>query len=441
MRLLSRLGLRVWLLGGTALATAVIVASACSGSSSSSTAGASAAGGGEGGASTPPVPFDAGGRVCTGVTRSTAPDTTEPLAVPAGIVVTAGFVIEAVAKVPSARHVAALPNGDLLVGTGQRLVYLVPHADAARAGTPSVFLDIDDAPVHGVTFHAASCSVLVGSHQGVYRIAYQDAQTTGASGDPIARVRTEDTGGHATTSVAVAGAYLYASVGSSCNACVESDPTRATVQRMNLDGSGMTTYAKRIRNAIALVENPDTGTLWAGNAGQDGLPEGHPYEFFDAVTAHPLGADYGWPDCEENNHAYAPGASCAAAVAPRVVLPAYSTLIGAAFYPTTQAGAHAFPAALRGGAFITAHGAWHTTGDAYFSAPRVAYVAMEGDTPKKAVDWSDPSTQWTDFVSGFETADRKTRIGRPAGIAVGPDGSLFVTDDQNGLVYRVRPAP
>ena len=389
-----------------------------------------------------PTPtFDKGGRVCTGKTRSSAPDEADTPAVPAGITVAQGLTIEAIARVPSARQIAALPNGDLLVATMGTKVYLVPHADAAKAGTPTVFSTIDDAPVHSVTFHEPSCHVFIGSQRGVYRATYEDAQETAPSGEPIARVRAEGGGGHTTTSVAVAGAYLYAGVGSYCNACVETDPTRATVQRMNIDGSGMTTYAKRIRNPIALATNPNTGTLWAGNAGQDALPEGHPYELFDAVTAHPLGVDYGWPDCEENQKAYTPGADCSGVVAPRVVLPAYSTLISAAFYPASPTGENALPARYHGGAFVVARGAWHKiSGDMFFSSPRVVFVPMKGDDPVRPVDWNDPSTQWTEIVTGFETPDRKTRIGRAAGVAVGPDGSLFVSDDEQGLVFRVRPA-
>ena len=74
----------------------------------------------------------------------------------------------------------------------------------------------------------------------------------------------------------------------------------------------MTTRARRIRNAIGLATNLNTGTVWAGDAGQDSLPEGHPYEFFDALTKHTGVADYGWPACEENRHAYTSGANCSA---------------------------------------------------------------------------------------------------------------------------------
>jgi glucose/arabinose dehydrogenase len=87
------------------------------------------------------------------------------------------------------------------------------------------------------------------------------------------------------------------------------------------------------------------------------------------------------------------------------------------------------------------HGSWHTvpgTGK-FYSPPRVAFVAMNGDDPATAVDWSDPARQWSDLVGGFQTDT--ARIGRPTGVAVGVRGSLFVSDDQTGLVYRIRPAP
>ncbi len=184
--------------------------------------------------------------------------------------------------------------------------------------------------------------------------------------------------------------------------------------------------------------NPATGTLWAGGAGQDDLTWGHPFEFFDAVTLHAGTADYGWPDCEENQHAYTAGANCSATVEPLVELPAYNTIIGAAFYPTALTGAHAFPAAYRGGVFVAAHGSWHNQSSQYIH-PRVVYVPMNGDSPVTAVNWKDPTVQWgnMEFIGGF--GNGPDYQGRPTGIAVGSQGSLFVADDLNGFVYRVRP--
>lgn len=381
---------------------------------------------------------------CNGSVASTAKPGMTPVAT-AGLTLPTGFKIETIAKVGSARELTALPNGDLLVGTNGSSVYVVPAAEAdAAAGAPVVFTTIADGPAQGVTFVQSTCTVYVSTQHGVYSLPYLDGQLPAAAATQIGSVRggtvTPNSDGdvHTSTSLAFAGDKLYVGVGSGCNACVEVDPTRATIQQLDADGKNQTTKATRMRNAIALATNPATGTLWAGGAGQDNLPDGHPYEYFDAVTLHAGLVDYGWPACEENHNPYGSGADCSATVQPILELPPYSTIIGAVFYPTGQTGAHAFPPANRG-LYLTAHGSWHKTSNVYHTPPRVAFVAMNGDAPAVAVDWNDPSKQWTEFVGGFQLADQLTRIARPTGIAVGAQGSLFIADDQNGVIYRVRP--
>jgi glucose/arabinose dehydrogenase len=243
--------------------------------------------------------------------------------------------------------------------------------------------------------------------------------------------------------VALRDGTLYAAVGSTCDACVETDPTRATIGRV--ENGTYAPVAVHIRNAIALTVNPNTGSLWAGVAGEDYLPIGHPYEIFDDVSSHAPPANYGWPYCYEaqrrNPVARWQGHDCGGTVVPRVVLPAYETPIGAAFYPRHARGKFSFAAQYAGGAFITLHGSWHgpAQGLSGYVPPRVVFVPMNGDAPKRPVNWSDPSTQWTPFVTGYQEGSRIARSGRPTGIAVGPQGDLFIADDQTGAIYRVRP--
>jgi glucose/arabinose dehydrogenase len=384
-------------------------------------------------------------RTCNGSVASQVNPGSTPPSAPA-VTVTSGFTISTLATIPGgARELAALPNGDLLVGTSGTSVYIVANAEGSgNAGAAMQFAKITDSPVQGITFDQASCTIFIGSQHGIYAIPYSDGQLSGTP-TKIASVRAgmvaPNTDGdvHITTSVALAGGTLYAGVGSGCNACTEVDPTRATIQQMSPSGANMTTKGARMRNAIALATNPATQTLWAGGAGQDNLPLGHPYEYFDAVTSHAGVADYGWPDCEENQHAYVAGSDCSQTVIPRIEFPAYSTLIGAVFYPANPTGPYAFPQQYRGSLFIAGHGSWHTTNGSYYSPPRVAFVPMNGDQPVTPVDWSDPSKQWSEFIGGWQLADGTTRIGRPTGITVGPKGTLFVADDQNSWVYRVRP--
>jgi glucose/arabinose dehydrogenase len=349
---------------------------------------------------------------------------------PAELKVPADFSVEVIAHIASARELAVAPNGDLFVGTEGGTVMLVSNAESTPQA-PRVFVEVGDAPAAGVAL--SNDALFVGTFTGVWRVPYVDGKR---SGDPvrIAIVRPGGRGGHSTTSVAVSSDKLYASVGSSCDACTESDPTRATIQEMSLDRRGVHAVAIRIRNAIALAVNPATGAVWAGVAGQDALEHGHPYEDFDPFTLHAGTPDYGWPICYENHKAVNNSRSCADVVIPRVVFAAYNTPIGAAFYPVHPSGKYAFPARYAGGAFVGLHGSWHEP----LVPPRVAFVPMKGDEPLKPVDWNDPSTQWQEFFGGFQRAD-ESRIGRPTGVAVGPEGSLFVADDQAGVVYRIRP--
>ena len=390
----------------------------------------------------------AAGTAASGCSAHARAAVTQPVS-SAGLHVPNGFLIETIASIPAARELVALPDGNLIVGTLGRDVYIVPDAEG-RGASPRVLATFDDEHAAGIAFSSARSEIYVATMNHVWVLAYP-----GKSNAPrrIADVRAgaiapqTDGDVHMTTSIAYADSHLYASVGSSCNAtvdggkrpCTEVDPTRAAVSVMNPDGSDFTQRAKRIRNAIALAVNPETGSLWVGDAGQDDLPIGHPYEFLDDLSAHRGDADYGWPECEEDHHAYWSGYNCSATVEPLVELPAYSTIIGATFYPKLERGAYAFPSRYRGGLFAAVHGSWHREANGCFTAPpHVVFVPMDGDLPVKPVNWQNPNAQWTDFVSGFQSGCR-TRIGRATGIAVGPKGSLFVADDTAGAIYRIRP--
>ena len=349
-----------------------------------------------------------------------------PLTVPSG------FAVERIASVPRARELAVAPNGDLFVGTYADAIYVVPDAEK-NAGEPRRFVTIEDRPLAGVFI--AGEWLYAGGQFGVYRVPYRTGDREArAAAQKIASVRPGGGTGHSTTTVALSKGVLYASVGSSCNACSETDPTRATVQAMAPDGKNVHPRAVDIRNAIALAVQPESGDVWAGVAGRDDLEHGHPYEIFDAITAHSGTPDYGWTKCYDDRKPIG-GASCAGVTLPKIVFPAYDTPIGAAFYPADQKGAYAFPASYRGGVFVALHGSWHTPP----VPPRVAFVAFKNGEPAKPVDWASPDAQWTEFGGGCQSSDG-ARACRPTGIAVGTDGSLFVADDSGGAIYRIRPA-
>jgi glucose/arabinose dehydrogenase len=378
-------------------------------------------------------------------------------------------MIQTIANVGQARELVGLPNGDLLVGTAGSNVYIVPNAEASgAAGAPKVFATISETvPLNepsvgsnnaeGVAFSPSTCTIFVATEYHVWSTPYKDGDLSAENLQPIATVRTGPTASpgdgdyHTSTSVAVSGSTLYASMGSSCNGCTgESDPQRAAIWKMNLNGTGMALVAHHTRNAIALAVNPVSGHLWAGGAGQDDLSSYHPYEYMDDVTAAAASAggvvNYGWPYCEENHILYQTGsgapANCNAQQQPLIEFPAYITHIGAAFYPTNPTGAYALPSQYRGALIISSHGSWHTPNSSCTLVPQVNYVPMNGDAPATAMtNWgtNTPTSQFQPLVSGFQPGCTNSRIGRATGVTVGSQGSVFVGDDQAGLIYRIRP--
>jgi glucose/arabinose dehydrogenase len=450
---------------------------------------ASCGGGGSSGAGTgapPPVVTAAPSTNPTAVptTAPSPPATLGPTAAPLPLALTfnaSGIYGETIASGMTApRQLVALPNGDLLVGSNDArgVVYIVPNADGpGAAGAPKVFLTIPSpatqGTAQGIAVDDTATNVYVATNKSVWKVPYRlGDQSEATPSVEVAKVRrgtvapNSDGDVHYTSSVAVAGSTLYVGVGSSCNACVETDPTRGTIQQVDLTSLAMSTKAARFRNALALTVNPATRTLWAGGAGQDALLTlngaivtgvnnplaGHPFEFFDGVTAHAEAVpDYGWPDCEENNHLYnplgKPNATCSSGttanakdVVPAVALYAYATIIGATFYPAAPNGKYALPARYRGGAFLSMHGSWHEdAGGNPLAVPEVVYVPMNGDRPALPADWTNSGAQWQPFLYGFQDTTNGTRIGRPVGLAVGPQGSLYVADDFAGTIYRVRP--
>lgn len=404
-------------------------------------------------------------------TPTPSPNSAAPASIDVHLVLPSNFYGNTIAQITSPRQLVALPNGDLLVGSrannsdGSSTVFLVPNAEAPGATEhPVAFVSVPDTQAQGITYAPAANAIYIATTNAVWMVPYRVGDLVARSAPArIVRVRTgaiapnSDGDVHSSTSVTASSNALYIGVGSSCNACTEVDPTRAVVLRTDLSGAGMTTVATRLRNAIALAIDPSTGTLWAGGAGQDCLvpapartcaaqddayKSGHPFEYIDPVTTHGAGpADYGWPDCEENHTAYTAGAICTGTVVPQVIAPAYSTMIGATFYPKAPAGTYAFPAAYGGGLFATLHGSWHESSNGVpIAAPDVIFVPLVGDRPVTPVDWSAPKAgaQWTSFVDGFQNTDG-TRYGRPTGIAVGSQGSLFIADDATNTIMRVRP--
>jgi glucose/arabinose dehydrogenase len=231
-------------------------------------------------------------------------------------------------------------------------------------------------------------------------------------------------GGHATRTIAFGpDGYMYVAVGSSCNICDESDPRRAAVTRFNADGSGEHRFATGLRNSVGLAFNPATGELWATNNDRDniggmntGVTDDLPP---DRVNIVKDGKSYGWPQCYlpgQRNPEY-PSANCSAVEPPAITFQAHSAPLGIGFYTGTK-----FPG-YQGDAFVAFHGSWNRR------VPTGAKVVRVKVQNGQAVSSED-------FVTGWQLGNG-SRWGRPVAPLALPDGSLLISDDTGGRVWRV----
>jgi glucose/arabinose dehydrogenase len=211
---------------------------------------------------------------------------------------------------------------------------------------------------------------------------------------------------------------LYVSIGSSCNVCDETDPHRAAVWVYNPDGSGGHRYAYGLRNAVGMAVNPVTHETWVTNMGRDLLGDNIPPDTIYSLRA---GANYGWPRCHAGNiidpDMGKPG-DCNGVEQPLVKIQAHSAPLGLAFYS-----ASAFPASYRG-LFVAYHGSWNRSVPTGY---KVVFIPLDGQGHVAGPP--------QDFATGW--LHDGSASGRPVGLAVGPDGALYLSDDAAGLIYRI----
>ncbi|MCC9166524.1 PQQ-dependent sugar dehydrogenase [Pontibacter harenae] len=218
---------------------------------------------------------------------------------------------------------------------------------------------------------------------------------------------------------------LYVSVGSTCNACEETHKENATLVQMKPDGSGRRIYATGLRNMIGFDWHPQSKALYGFDHGIDWLGDETQKEELNRITE---GGNYGWPYVFENgkpNLADEPPKGMTweeyakQTEFPELLYDAHSAPMDFVFYNGSQ-----FPQEYRGDALVTLHGSWNRSEPVGYKVIRVRF---ENGKPSKIED----------FVTGFLVNNNKEEFGRVVGLAQYKDGSILVSDDDNGVVYRV----
>jgi glucose/arabinose dehydrogenase len=212
---------------------------------------------------------------------------------------------------------------------------------------------------------------------------------------------------------------FYLSVGSSCDVCVEQSPLRAAVLRANPDGSNLEVFAAGLRNSVGIAFRPYTAELWGLDMGRNNLGPDLPPEELNRIEA---GKTYGWPYCFGDgvpNPEFNDPALCATSERPRYLFPAHWAPLGITFYDGQR-----FPPAYNGDALVAFHGsAADQTGE------RVGYNVVR-------VRFRDGNpVGYEDLLRGFVIDGAVW--GRPAGVLVDRDGSVLVSDDFGGRIFRI----
>ena len=211
---------------------------------------------------------------------------------------------------------------------------------------------------------------------------------------------------------------LYFNVGAPCNICIP-PVENAQIRRINLDGSGAEVVARGVRQSVGFDWHPVKKELYFTDNGRDWLSEDLPEDELNRVTK--IGQHFGFPYCHQGNFTDREvgwGRSCDEFVKPVALLGPHSAALGMRFYTGRM-----FPAAYRHTIFIARHGSWN----------RTKKIGGDVVVAKLNKDGSVKSTE--PFLTGF--LQNNGYLGRPVDVQVMKDGSLLVSDDYAGAVYRV----
>ena len=215
---------------------------------------------------------------------------------------------------------------------------------------------------------------------------------------------------------------LYINVGAPCNIC-EPPAENAQIRRINLDGSGAEVFARGVRNSVGFDWHPITKDLYFTDNGRDWLSEDLPEDELNRVTK--VGQHFGFPYCHQGNFTDREmgwGRSCDEFTPPVALMGPHSAALGLRFYTGTM-----FPREYRTALFIARHGSWNRT------------KKIGGDivVAKLNVDGTVKSVQ--PFITGF--LNNNEYWGRPVDVHVMKDGSMLISDDFAGAIYRVTYGP
>ena len=214
---------------------------------------------------------------------------------------------------------------------------------------------------------------------------------------------------------------IYIAIGSPCNLCEINTGLHGQIRRQNLDGSNIEIVARGVRNSVGFDWHPQTKELWFTDNGPDWVGNFGPEDELNRVSKDAEGAFYGFPYCHAQGVAdfrvKRPGA-CVGVTMPATTMGPHAGALGIRFYTGSM-----FPAAYRNTAFIARRGSWNRE-------QKFGYDVVQATV-------NGGKATLTPFMTGFLDTASNSFSGRPVDVQPLPDGSLLVSDEQNGAIYRV----
>ena len=326
----------------------------------------------------------------------------------------AGFDIEIYAEVPYARSLS-LGAGGVVYVSNRRADSI--YAIVPRVGSDARVVRIADGldTPNGIAYFEGDLYVAEISRILVYRDI--DERLEDVPDPEILDVELTTDRSHGWRYIAFGpDRKLYIALGAPCNVCDREGYAR--IDRMNPDGSEREIVVEGVRNSVGMTFHPNTGELWFTDNGRDHLGDDMPAcELNHAPTT---GMHFGFPYCHQGDlldPEFGKGRNCADYAPPAQKLGPHVAPLGLRFYT-----GNAFPDEYHGQVFIAEHGSWNRSKKIGY---RVSLVRL--------IDGK--AASYETFADGW--LDGETTLGRPVDLLVMEDGSMLVSDDHNGLVYRI----